>query len=207
MQQDLDKSLKQVESLPRDSKLPDDQAARLEVAHGRLLSTAGQHDAAVQRLSEGLKAYGKGHVYEFQMALGEANRAHGNLEAAQRAYEAALKARGREEAKEALGRVLLARDREKDFLARFGSDDSRKVALLRGTAYGRLGDWKKARAELGKTQQNGKYPPEAVVQLARCWRRCWPRPRRPSPRCGWRWGRCTGSRAPWTKRAPSSAMR
>jgi tetratricopeptide (TPR) repeat protein len=166
MQQDLDKALKQVESLPAGEKLADDLAARLEVVHGRLLSNAGQHDAAIQRLSEGLKAYGKGHVYEFQMALGEANRAQGNLEAAQRAYEAALKAHGREEAKEALGRVLLARDREKDFLARFGSDDSRKVALLRGTAYGRLGDWKRARTELGKTQKDGKYPPEAVVQLA-----------------------------------------
>src|SRR5262249_14845943 len=113
-----------------------------------------------------VKAYGKTHGYELQMALGETNRAQGNLEQAQRAYEAAVKLRGREEAKEALGRVLLARDRERDFLAKFGSDDSRKVALLRGTAYGRLGDWKRARTELGKTQQNGKYPPEAVVQLA-----------------------------------------
>ncbi|HYV44770.1 MAG TPA: tetratricopeptide repeat protein [Myxococcaceae bacterium] len=166
MQQDLDKSLKQVESLPGDGKLPEELAARLEVVHGRLLSAAGQNDAAIKALTEGMKAYGKGHSYEFHMALGEANRARGDLEAAQKAYEAALKAHGREEAKEALGRVLLARDREKDFLARFGSDDSRKVALLRGTAYGRLGDWKKARAELGKTQQGGKYPPEAVVQLA-----------------------------------------
>jgi len=166
MQQDLDKSLKQVESLPGGAKLPEELAARLEVVHGRLLSTAGQNDAAIKTLTEGMKAYGKGHSYEFHMALGEANRARGDLEAAQKAYEAAVKAHGREEAKEALGRVLLARDREKDFLARFGSDDSRKVALLRGAAYGRLGDWKKARAELGKTQQNGKYPPEAVVQLA-----------------------------------------
>lgn len=166
MQQDLDKSLKQVESLPTSAKLPEDLAARMELVHGRLLSAAGQHDAAIKTLTEGMKAYGKGHSYELHMALGEANRARGDLEAAQRAYETAVKAHGREEAKEALGRVLLARDREKDFLARFGSDDSRKVALLRGTAYGRMGDWKKARAELNKTQQNGKYPPEAVVQLA-----------------------------------------
>jgi tetratricopeptide (TPR) repeat protein len=166
MQQDVDKSLKQVESLPGGAKLPEDLAARLELVHGRLLSAAGQHDAAIKTLGEGMKAYGKGHAYEFHMALGEANRARGDLEAAQRAYEAALKAHAREEAKEALGRVLLARDEEKEFLRRFGSDDSRKVALLRGTAYGRMGDWKRARAELNKTQQNGKYPPEAVVQLA-----------------------------------------
>ncbi|HZN93757.1 MAG TPA: tetratricopeptide repeat protein, partial [Myxococcales bacterium] len=166
MQQDLDKSLKQVESLPQGARLPEELTARREVVHGRLLSAAGQHDAAIQRLTDALKAHQKAHGYQVQLALGEANRARGNLDSAQRAYEAALKIHGREEAKEALGRVLLARDREKDFLARFGSDDSRKVALLRGTAYGRMGDWKKARAELARTQQNGKFPPEAVVQLA-----------------------------------------
>src|SRR5262249_44079512 len=92
MQQDVDKSLKQVESLPGGAKLPEDLAARLELVHGRLLSASGQHDAAIKTLSEGMKAYGKGHAYEFHMALGEANRARGDLEAAQKAFESALKA-------------------------------------------------------------------------------------------------------------------
>ena len=44
--------------------------------------------------------------------------------------------------------------------------DARKVALMRGIAYFRLNDLKKARVELSSTQVNGKFPAEAAVYLA-----------------------------------------
>jgi tetratricopeptide (TPR) repeat protein len=165
LDQELEKALKEVEGLPDKAELPPDLLARRELVHGRLLSAAGQHEAALRSLQEGAKSF-RGRAYDFQMALGEASRASGALEPAQRAFEAALKLRPRDEAKDALGRVLLARDRERELLSRFAGDDSRRVALLRGIAHGKLGDWKRARAELARTQQGGKFPPEAVVQLA-----------------------------------------
>ena len=71
-----------------------------------------------------------------------------------------------EEAKEALGRVLLGRDRERELLQRFADDSGRRMALLRGIAWGRLKDWKRARAELTRTSVSGKFPIEAVAWLA-----------------------------------------
>lgn len=162
--QDLEKSFQEVEGLAK-VELGPELLARRELVHGRLLSSQGKHEAALRRLEEGAKAF-RARAYEFQMALGEASRASGAMEPAQRAFESALKLKGREEAREALGRVLLARDRERDLLARFAGDDSKRVALLRGIAHGKLGDWKRARVELARTQQAGRFPPEAVVQLA-----------------------------------------
>src|SRR5262249_2254051 len=49
---------------------------------------------------------------------------------------------------------------------RFADDPGRKMALLRGIAWGRLKDWKHARAELAKTSVSGKFPIEAVAWLA-----------------------------------------
>jgi len=63
--------------------------------------------------------------------------------------------------------VLLARSREKELLDRVKPEkDARRIALVRGIAQFRLGDAKKARAELQSTQVNGKYPGEAAVYLA-----------------------------------------
>src|SRR5678815_3404843 len=102
-----------------------------------------------------------------RVALGDALRASGDLTAAQKSLETAVKQKPKsEEAKEALGRVLLGRDRERELLQRFADDSGRRVALLRGIAWGRLKDWKKARAELAKTSVSGKYPIEAVAWLA-----------------------------------------
>ena len=94
-------------------------------------------------------------------------RASGDLASAQKALEAAVKQRPKsEEAKEALGRVLLGRDREKELLQRFATDEGRRLALLRGIAWVRLKDTKKARAELAKTAVAGRFPVEAVAWLA-----------------------------------------
>ncbi|HLL53658.1 MAG TPA: tetratricopeptide repeat protein, partial [Myxococcaceae bacterium] len=158
-------ALAEVEALKEVESLPPDLLARHALAQGRLLSVAGRHGEAVKRLSEGARGFGT-RAYDFNLALGDARKASADMAGAQEALEAAVKARPRsEEARAALARVLLARDRERDALGRLNDVEGRKAALVRGAIYGRLGDWKRARAELAKTQIDGKYPAEAVVYL------------------------------------------
>ncbi|WP_237081804.1 tetratricopeptide repeat protein [Myxococcus xanthus] len=162
--QDLDAALADVARLAEDPKLPAALKARQQLVHGELLSAQGKHAEARALLSKDTQGP---LAFEFQLALGAASRAAGTLDAAQAAYEAALKLRPKsEEAREGLGRTLLDRDREREVLTRLEADGGRKVALVRGAAYARLGDWKKARAELARTRVNDRYPPEAVSWLA-----------------------------------------
>jgi tetratricopeptide (TPR) repeat protein len=120
----------------------------------------------VKALTEGASGAGK-RAFDFQVALGDALRASGDLAAAQKSLETAVKQKPKsEEAKEALGRVLLGRDRERELLQRFADDPGRRMALPRGIAWGRLKDWKKARAELTRTSVQGKFPIEAVAWFA-----------------------------------------
>jgi tetratricopeptide (TPR) repeat protein len=165
LEQDLTQALAAVDKLVAESLTPD-MAARRALDRGRLLSANGAHDQAVKVLTEGATGAGK-RAFDFQVALGDALRASGDLTSAQKSLEAAVKQKPKsEEAKEALGRVLLGRDREREVLQRFADDSGRRTALLRGIAWGRLKDWKKARAELAKTSVSGKYPIEAVAWLA-----------------------------------------
>ena len=165
---DLGESMVEVVALPPTEELPLAQRARRDLLQGRLQSANGKHEEALKVLTAGLGIY-KDKGFEFEMALGGAYRAAGQMDKAQKAYEAALKRTPKsEEAKEGLGRVLLARSRERELIAdkRLASGSGRKVSLVRGIAYSRLGDWKNARAELARTQVNGKYPAEAAVTLA-----------------------------------------
>ncbi|HVP59534.1 MAG TPA: tetratricopeptide repeat protein [Myxococcaceae bacterium] len=165
LEQDLTQALAEVDKLAAESLTPD-MAARRALDRGRLLSANGAHDQAVKVLTEGASGAGK-RAFDFQVALGDALRASGDLAAAQKSLETAVKQRPKsEEAKEALGRVLLGRDRERDLLQRFADDTGRRMALLRGIAWGRLKDWKRARAELARTAVGGKFPIEAVAWLA-----------------------------------------
>ncbi|NVJ08402.1 tetratricopeptide repeat protein [Myxococcus sp. AM001] len=160
----LEAALADVAKLAEDPKLPSPLRARQQLVHGELLSAQGKHAEARALLSKGAQGP---LAFEFQLALGAASRAAGTLDAAQAAYEAALKLRPKsEEAREGLGRTLLDRDREREVLTRLDADGGRKVSLVRGAAYARLGDWKKARAELARTRVNDRYPPEAVSWLA-----------------------------------------
>ncbi|NOK21451.1 tetratricopeptide repeat protein [Corallococcus carmarthensis] len=164
LEQDLDAALADVAPLAQDPKLPPALQPRQQLVHGELLSALGKYDEARTMLSKGVQGP---LAMDFQLALGAAGRAAGKLEAAQQAYEAALKLQPKSEAaKEGLGRTLLDRDREKEALQRLEADGGRKVSLVRGAAYARLGDWKRARVELGKTRVNDRYPPEAVAWLA-----------------------------------------
>ncbi len=164
LEQDLTQALAEVDKLVPEALTPD-LAARRALDRGRLLSANGAHDQAVKVLTEG--AAGGKRAFDFQVALGDALRASGDLASAQKSLEAAVKQRPKsEEAKEALGRVLLGRDRERDLLQRFADDTGRRMALLRGIAWGRLKDWKRARAELARTSVAGKFPIEAVAWFA-----------------------------------------
>ena len=165
--QDVQASVQAVEKLPGPGDtLTVSQKARRALVLGRLLSATGAHALSVQTLNEGAKAF-PDRAFDFQLALGDALRAGGDMPLAQEAFEAAAKSRPKsEEAREGLARVLLARDRERDVLARFDKDDSRKMALLRGEAAAHLKDWKRARAELSRTQVGGRVPVEAVALLA-----------------------------------------
>ncbi|MCA2977105.1 MAG: tetratricopeptide repeat protein, partial [Myxococcaceae bacterium] len=160
-------ALSDLEELPRSAAIPAALAGRYALTFGRAQSAAGQHEQALKTLADGLTAHAD-QAFDFQMALGLAGRNAGRMAEAQRAYEEALKVLPRsEEAKEGLGRVLLARSRERELLERLKPEgEQRKVALVRGIAASRLGDTKRVRAELARTQESGKYPLEAVVYLA-----------------------------------------
>jgi cellulose synthase operon protein C len=166
LEQDEAESLKDVEGLTsKDEVLPPDLLTRKELLHGRLLSATGHHPEAVQRLSDGLKAF-PARAYEFQLALGQALYRAGRMSAAETAFQAALALKATEDAKQGLGRALLASDRPDELLRKLPAEDSRKVSLVRGAAFVQLKDFKRARAELAKTQVAGKFPTEAVIQLA-----------------------------------------
>ncbi|MBS1149663.1 MAG: hypothetical protein H6Q89_1361, partial [Myxococcaceae bacterium] len=165
---ELAESLNDVAQLPPTEQLPVAQRARRDLLQGRLQSANGKHEEALKILTDGLTTY-KDKGFEFEMALGGAYRAAGQMEKAQKSFEGAIKRNSKsEEAKEGLGRVLLARSRERELIAdkRLAPGSGRKVSLVRGIAYSRLGDWKNARAELARTQVNGKYPAEAAVTMA-----------------------------------------
>lgn len=164
---ELNDALAEVEALPPVEKLPSAQRARSASIHGRLLSAAGRHEEALTVLTKAQSAF-PDRGFEIDMALGQAYRAAGQMERAQRAFESALKKDPKSEpAREGLGRVYLARSREKELVAdKRLQGGGQKAALVRGIAYVRLGDLKNARTELAKTKVNDKVPAEAAIYLA-----------------------------------------
>ncbi|MDP1823797.1 MAG: tetratricopeptide repeat protein [Archangium sp.] len=164
---ELPEALADLEGLPKAAEIPTALQGRYALMLGRAQSANGKHEDALKTLGEGQPLFTQ-YGLEFAMALGNAQRSAGLMAQAQKSFEDALKLAPKSEAaKEGLGRVLLARSREKELIDRIrGEKDARKVALMRGIAYFRLGEAKKARAELQSTQVNGKYPAEAAVYLA-----------------------------------------
>lgn len=164
---ELPEALADLEGLPKSAEVPTALQGRYALMLGRAQSANGKHDEALKTLGDGAPLYTQ-YGLEFAMALGHAQRSAGLMAQAQKSFEDALKLAPRSEsAREGLGRVLLARSREKELVDRIKPEkDARKVALLRGIAWFRLGDARKARQELASTQVNGKYPAEAAVYLA-----------------------------------------
>ncbi|MBX7114056.1 MAG: tetratricopeptide repeat protein [Myxococcaceae bacterium] len=164
---ELGDALREVEKLPTVVTIPPALWVRRELVYGRLLSANGRHADALKVLTEGEQKY-KEASFDFAMALGLAYRNAGQMGRAQDAYEEAIKLSPKsEEAKEGLGRVLLARSREKDLLTRLPGDSKlRRLALLRGIAWVRLGEYKKGRQELQSTAVGNKVSTEAAAYLA-----------------------------------------
>ncbi len=163
----LEESLVEVEALPQESELPEPQRARRALALGRLYAATGSAERGVELLTDGAARYPQ-RAYDFQLALGQAWRRAGRMAEAERALALALEQRPRsEEAREALARVLIDRDRPREALSKAPADaDSRRISLVRAAAYAKLGQWKSARTELERTRVGGRYPTEAVIQLA-----------------------------------------
>lgn len=164
---ELEAALAEVRKVAKDLESSPEVRARRALDEGKLVAATGDPAGGAKLLAAGAAMFPRA-AYDFQLALGEAHRLGGEMAQAERALEAAVKLSPRsDEAKEALGRVLLARDEERELLARLPEDSkNRKLLLLRGQAYAQLHDWRRTRAELVRTQVNGRYPPEAVVYLA-----------------------------------------
>ncbi len=168
LSRELPEALGDLEALPTNAAVPERLKGRHALLLGRAQSANSKHEEALKTLTDGLAANAKTQAFAYQMALGQAHRNAGQMAAGQKAYEEALKLNPKsEEAKEGLGRTLLARSREKELLERIKDEPNlRRVALVRGIAWSRLGDQKKVREELARTQVGGKYPAEAAVYLA-----------------------------------------
>ncbi len=167
MSQDLDTALTEVSRLPNDELLPEALRPRRVLVRGKLLAATGRPADAIELLREGAARY-RLQKFEFQLALGDAYRKAGRMKEAEGAFDAALDLRPKDEdARESLAGVLVDRGQAREALGRVDADPkSRRISLVRGKAYARLGDWKRARTELERTQLEGKYPSEAVVLLA-----------------------------------------
>jgi tetratricopeptide (TPR) repeat protein len=162
--QELEAALAEMEGLAGDETLPAPVRVRQPLVHGRLLSALGQHAEARKVLTPGTKGP---LAYESLLALGEAGRGAGDMPAAQKAFEEALRLKpDSEEAKAGLGWALLERDMEKEALAKLGTGGGPVLARARAAAYARTGEWKRVRTELARVRVGERYPPEAIAWLA-----------------------------------------
>ena len=147
---------------------------RLAVTQALMESATGQHDQAIDRLARAAKAYGD-KAFDIAMAQGRVLRAAGRMGEAEAVLRTAVGLSPKNaEAREALGRVLLDRGREKELLKAIEADSqSRGVSLVRAIALVRTKEFKKAREELEHTAVKAdrpgakkQFPVEAVVYLA-----------------------------------------
>ncbi len=164
---ELAESMEELEGLKALQALSVEKAGQRDLMRARVLAAVGKGDAAVAAVEEAASRM-RGARFDLEMARGEARRSAGHMAEAQKAFEAALQLEPKsDEAKTALGRTLIARDREREALkVLVGDGDAKRLALIRGMAHAQLGEWKKAREELLRTGAKGKYPAEAVVYLA-----------------------------------------
>jgi tetratricopeptide (TPR) repeat protein len=164
MGQELETALSDVEGLAGDETLPAAVRVRQPLVHGRVLSALGQHAEARKVLAAATQGP---LAYESLLALGEASRGAGDMPAAQKAFEEALRLKpDSEEAKAGLGWALVERDMEKEALAKLGTGGGPVLARARAAAYARAGEWKRVRSELSRVRVGERYPPEAIAWLA-----------------------------------------
>lgn len=162
----LAETLDGVSSLSREGLHPD-AGARLGVVRARLLSALARHGEAREALDAAAKAYPH-RAFAFSLARGEVLLQAGYVDEAQQAFEVALSADPKSEpVREALGRLLLRREKPREVLQRIQAEPGeRRAALVRGLAAAAVGDAKTARAEFTRAAADGQQPVEAVVQWA-----------------------------------------
>jgi tetratricopeptide (TPR) repeat protein len=162
----LAETLDGLASIPAEG-LPAGAGVRLAGAKARVLSALGRHAEARAVLDGAAKAFPH-RAFDLGLARGEVALAAGYLDEAQAAFESALQADPRSEAvREALGRLLLLREKPREVLQRITAEPGeRRAALVRGLAHAGLGDGKAARAEFTRAAADGRQPVEAVVQWA-----------------------------------------
>ncbi|MCL2178210.1 MAG: tetratricopeptide repeat protein [Proteobacteria bacterium] len=165
LNQEMEVSLRQIESLTPETGLPEGWRMQRERVYGLLLSAIGDEAKASVILERGKQLFSE-HAFEFGLDLGDVYLRAGQGLAAQKQFEEALRQRPHSlEAKEKLSRVLVARERADEILEKI-SPDSNELVFARAWAWMRKGDWKKLRDELVKTQAKKQYPPRAVALLA-----------------------------------------
>ncbi|MBM4381348.1 MAG: tetratricopeptide repeat protein, partial [Deltaproteobacteria bacterium] len=162
----LAETLDGLSSIPAEG-LPAEAGARLAGARARVLSALGRHGEARAALDGAARAF-PSRAYDLGLARGEVALSAGYLDEAQAAFESAVQADPRSEAaREALGRLLLMREKPREVLQRISAEPGeRRAALVRGLAHAGLGDGKAARAEFTRAAMEGRQPVEAVVQWA-----------------------------------------
>jgi cellulose synthase operon protein C len=167
LQVDTDAALSDFQAVVQQEKNLAALGPRFARAYGLTLSANRKFEQAFAVLREA-KPTTPAEIADNQVALGQALREGGQMRESQEAFELALqKTPQNEAAKEGLARVLLARSREKELLEVIKPDgEARRLWLVRGIAWFRLGDYKKARAELARTEVKGKFPSETVAYLA-----------------------------------------
>lgn len=163
----LETSRKELEAVDADpgSAPSRDLRVRFEIARARVLAALGEPGTAAARLARAAEDIGE----NAQLAATVAD-----LQLQARAWDKAEAAAARaveREPRNAEHRVLLARarigrGRFAEALAATDGVEGRPVRIQRAIARYRLGQWKEARAELGKTAHDGKVTAEVAVWYA-----------------------------------------
>jgi len=165
LNKELDVSLRQMKSLAPETGLPNDRRMQHQRLYGLLLSALGEEKEAIAALERGKQLFPE-HAFEFGLDLGDVYLRAGQVLAAQKQFEEAIKQRPASlEAKEKLANVLVARERVDEILAKIPPDSNELIFSL-AWALARQGDWKRLRAELSKTQVRRKYESRALAFVA-----------------------------------------
>jgi tetratricopeptide (TPR) repeat protein len=141
---------------------------RYDLATARVLAANGQVTKAVQRLLDGVAEHGD-ELVAYASALSDVYASDGQYDRAEeQAWRALSRNKQDPEALERYGRVLLARGRFRDILARVPAGGSRRLHVLRAQANLGLGDCNAARSEVEATRKDSKAPAQGAVVIAQC---------------------------------------
>jgi tetratricopeptide (TPR) repeat protein len=148
--------------------IPSGFRQRYDLATARVLAANGKTQKAVERLQDGVAQHGD-ELFAYASALADVYATDGQYNRAEdEAWRALTRSKQDPEALERYGRILLARGRFRDVLARVPAGGSRRLHVLRAQAYLALGDCAGARTEVEATRKDGKAPALGAVVMAQC---------------------------------------